>query len=122
MPVVTVEVVVSADDSLEPGLAQSLADAVGLALDSPAGHAWVRLRSVPRAHYAENDRVVEADELPVFVTVVTRQALQGTKLHDAVASLTEAVARAVRRSSANVHIEFAPAAADRLSFGGTLVR
>jgi phenylpyruvate tautomerase PptA (4-oxalocrotonate tautomerase family) len=121
MPIVTVELVVELDHALEPSLAQSLANAIGHALDSPPGQTWVRLHSLSRNEYAENDRIVDAGELPVFVTVLKRQVPLGAELQAEVASLTQAIAQVVGRSVASVHIEYAAAAADRLAFGGKLV-
>ncbi len=121
MPIVTVELVADADRALEHNLAQSLADAVGRVLNSPSGQTWVRLRSLGRNEYAENGSKVEADELPVFVTVLKRQLPLGAELQAEVAALTQAIAQVVCRPVACVHVEYAPAAAGRVSFGGKLV-
>jgi len=122
MPIVTVEVVVDIDRTLNLNLAQSLADAMGRALDSPPGQTWVRLHVLGRNAYAENERVVEADALPVFVTVLKREVPLGAELQAEVASLTRAVAQVVARREEFVHIEYATAAANRLAFGGKLVQ
>lgn len=121
MPIVTVEVVVNPDRALEPSLAQSLADAIGHTLDSPPGQTWVRLHSLERNGYAENEVVVDAGGLPVFVTVLKRQVPLGAELQAEVASLTQAIAQVVGRPVASVHIEYAAAAANRVAFGGKLV-
>ena len=122
MPIVTVEIVVDADDALESGLAQSLANTIGGALDSPPGQTWVRVYSIPHGQYAENDCDVDANDLPVFVTVLKRQSPVVSELQSEIALLTEAIARAVGRTAANVHIEYAPAATNRLALGGKLVQ
>ena len=122
MPIVTVEVIVDLDRTLNLNLAQSLANAIGRALDSPPGQTWVRLHVLGRNAYAENECVVEADALPVFVTVLMRQAPVGAELQAEVASLTRAVAQVVARREESVHVEFATAAANRLAFGGKLVQ
>jgi phenylpyruvate tautomerase PptA (4-oxalocrotonate tautomerase family) len=122
MPIVTVELVVDPDRALGPSLAQSLANAIGHALDSPPGQTWVRLRSLERNGYAENESVVDAGRLPVFVTVLKRQVPLGAELQAEVASLTQAIAQVVGRPVASVHVEYAAAAANRVAFGGKLVQ
>ena len=122
MPIVTVEVVTGANYGIAQDLAQSLADAIGRALKSPPGQTWVRVRSVRRDQYAENEAPLDAAQLPVFVTILKRQAPQRAELEAEVTVLTDAVAQVIGRSVACVHIEYAPAAAGRLSFGGVLVQ
>jgi hypothetical protein len=60
--------------------------------------------------------------MPVFVTVLVRQSPVGADLQAEVAALTQAIAQVVRRPGTSVHLEYAPAAAGRVSFGGKLVR
>jgi phenylpyruvate tautomerase PptA (4-oxalocrotonate tautomerase family) len=122
MPIVTVEVVVEAGGSIAPDLARALANGVGRVFGSPPGQTWVRLHTLDKTRYAENDSSLEASELPVFVTVLKREPLSGHALETEVASLTEAIARAVGRPPASVHLEYAPEAVSRLAFGGKLVR
>jgi len=121
MPVVDVEVVGNPDRAVPPGLAQSLADAVGRILESPPGQTWVRIRVIEREHYAENESSIEANELPVFVTVLKPALPAGAELRDEISALTSAVAQALGRALSCVHVEYAPAAGGRLSFGGKLV-
>ena len=108
MPIVTVEVVVDLDRTLNLNLAQSLANAIGRALDSPPGQTWVRLNVLGRNAYAENEHVVEPDALPVFVIVLKRQVPLGAELQAEVASLTRAVAQVLARPEESVHVEYAP--------------
>jgi phenylpyruvate tautomerase PptA (4-oxalocrotonate tautomerase family) len=122
MPIVTVHIVANTERPLDHNLAQALADAVGRALESPPGQTWVRLRSLSRDEYAENESVVDASELPVFVSILERQPPTGAKLQAEVNALTRAVAHVVGRPATRVHIEYAPAAAGRISFGGKLVQ
>jgi len=103
-------------------IAQSLADAIGGALKSPPGQTWVRVRSIARDQYAENGVSLDPAELPVFVTILKRQALQRAELEREVAALASAVAQTVGRPATCVHIEYAPAAAGRLAFGGVLTQ
>jgi phenylpyruvate tautomerase PptA (4-oxalocrotonate tautomerase family) len=122
MPIVTVEVVAGANDAMAHGIAQSLADAIGRALKSPPGQTWVRVRSLADNQYAENEAFLDAAQLPVFVTIVKRQSPQRAELEAEVAALTRAVAKVIGRPATCVHIEYAPAGAGRLSFGGILVQ
>ena len=122
MPIVTVELVGGEANPMSSDLAQQLANAIGRALNSPPGQTWVRLRPLACNQYAENGPPLDASELPVFVTIVKHQASESAELEAEVASLTGAVAQVVARPASCVHIEFAPPAAGRLAFGGTLVR
>ena len=122
MPIVTVEVVADPDRVLEHGLTQSLADAVGRVLKSPPGQTWIRLRSLQRDEYAENEASVDSAELPVFVTILERQPPAGAMLQAEVTALTHAIAQVIGRPAACVHVEYAPAAVGRVSFGGKLVQ
>jgi phenylpyruvate tautomerase PptA (4-oxalocrotonate tautomerase family) len=122
MPIVTVEVVAGAIDAMAQDLVQSLADAIGRALKSPPGQTWVRVRSLARDQYAENEALADGAQLPVFVTILKRQSSQPAELEGEVTALTRAVAQVIGRPTTCVHIEYAPAAAGRLSFGGVLVK
>src|SRR6266566_4454697 len=86
MPIITVELVVETGESLAPGLAQAVADAVGRTLDSPPGQTWVRLHTLDRHQYAENDSSLNVGELPVFVNVLERHVPGGAALHARIAA------------------------------------
>ena len=122
MPIVTVEVVTGANDGIAQDLAQSLADVIGRALESPPAQTWVRVRSLARDQYAENEVFLDATQLPVFVTILKRQSPQRAKLEGEATALTRAVAQILGRPATCVHIEYAPAGAGRLSFGGILIQ
>ena len=121
MPIVDIELVADPTGTVASNLAQSLADAVGHVLKSPAGQTWVRLHVLSREHYAENESPVESSELPVFVTVRKRSIPAADELKSETLALTHAVAKVLGRTAAFVHTEYAPAAQGRVSFGGTLV-
>jgi phenylpyruvate tautomerase PptA (4-oxalocrotonate tautomerase family) len=122
MPIVTVEVVAGSNDAMARGIAQLLADAIGRALKSPPGQTWVRIRSLARDQYAENEAILNAGQMPVFVTILKRQSPQRAELEGEVTALTHAVAQVIGRPTTCVHIEYAPAGAGRLSFGGIVVQ
>lgn len=121
MPIVDVELVAAPNGALAAGLAQSLADAVGRTFKSPPGQTWVRVHILARERYAENDSSVELAELPVFVTVLKRAPPVKAELADEISALTSAIAQVLGRAMSCVHVEYAPAAVGRLSFGGTLI-
>jgi phenylpyruvate tautomerase PptA (4-oxalocrotonate tautomerase family) len=122
MPIVTVEIVADPDRVLGHRLTQSLADAVGRVLKSSPGRTWIRLRSLRSDEYAENEALVDSTELPVFVTVLERQPPAGDMLQAEITALTNAIAHVIGRPAACVHVEYAPAAVGRVSFGGKLVQ
>ena len=103
-------------------LTQALADAAGHVFGSAPGRTWVRLRTLPTSQYAENDAVLAPDEGPVFVTVLHARPPRDDALAIEVAALTQAVSAALGRAQDRVHVQYAPAAAGRQAFGGSLVR
>jgi phenylpyruvate tautomerase PptA (4-oxalocrotonate tautomerase family) len=121
VPIINVEIVVAPGRPVVAGLAQSLADAAGRALGTPAGRTWVRLHWLAREQYAENESPLAIDELPVFVTVLKREPPGPDQLSGEIASLTGAIAEVLGRARSCVHVEYAPAARGRLAFGGKLV-
>lgn len=122
MPILDVELV-QADGAAPPtaALTQALADAAGRALGTAPGRTWVRLRTLPAPHYAENDTAVGPDELPAFATVLHARLPQGPELAAEAGALTLALAACLGRSPQRVHVQYAPAAAGRQAFGGVLV-
>lgn len=123
MPILDIDLV-QRDGSAPPAaaLTQALADAAGQVFGSAPGRTWVRLRTLPASQYAENDAVLAPDEGPVFVTVLHARPPHDAALATEVASLTQALSAALGRSHDHVHVQYAPAGADRQAFGGSLVR
>lgn len=121
MPIVDVAIVVAHEVPLRSDLAQELADACAAALNEAPGRLWVRLERLSSERYAENGCQLAADELPVFVTVLHGTVPVGPTLKAEIDTLTSAVARVTARPASRVHIEYAPSARGRLSFGGRLV-
>lgn len=118
MPIVDVELVA---DRVPAGLSQALADAAGAAFGAPAGTTWVRVRALPPAGYAENGAALAAEAWPVFVTVTRRAWPERPRMVQEVAALTQAIAGIVGRPPQRIHVEYAPAAAGRIAFGGEMV-
>jgi phenylpyruvate tautomerase PptA (4-oxalocrotonate tautomerase family) len=121
MPIVDVTIVAGQGDRVDAGLTQTLADAIGHALDSPPGQTWVRLHVLAQDCYAENHASPESTDLPVFVAVLQRQVPHPSPLAESVSRLTKAVAEATGRPADRVHVEYAPSASGRVAFGGKLV-
>jgi phenylpyruvate tautomerase PptA (4-oxalocrotonate tautomerase family) len=121
MPIVTVELVGEEQRDREASLAQSLANAIATALHSGPGQTWVRVRWLRPNDYAENGSSVSSGDLPVFVGIVKRLVPVVPELEAEISELTRVIAQEVRRPPQSVHIEYAPSAAGRLSFGGSLM-
>lgn len=104
--------------SVTPELARTLADLIGDVLLAPMGSTWIRLRTLPRASYAESGGAVPPDVQPVFVVITaSRQPVQqrAAQIFNDIAST---VAGATGHPKENVHVLFEPDAAGRIAFGG----
>lgn len=121
MPIIDVEIVCELEAEFGKFLAQPFADAIGKVLGSEAGRAWVRLRFLNRNFYAENLSALKIEEQPVFVTVLHARSPTGDALTGEITALTNAVSDCVDRAPSRVHVQYAPSAAGRQAFGGTLV-
>jgi phenylpyruvate tautomerase PptA (4-oxalocrotonate tautomerase family) len=120
MPIVEIEIVGGIPES-EGGEAQTLADAIGRVLGSAPANTWVRIRTLTRECYAENETILAPPDLPVFVTVLKRQMPERTELAREITALTQVIGNIVGRRTDRVHIEYAATAAGRMAFGGTLI-
>ena len=122
MPIVNVTIVVGRDEKVTSGLTQALADGIGRVLNSAPGQTWVRLHPITQDRYVENNSPLSSTDLPVFVTMLTRQTLDQSQLVATIAKLTQAISEATGRPSDRVHIEYAPSAIGRVAFGGKLMQ
>jgi phenylpyruvate tautomerase PptA (4-oxalocrotonate tautomerase family) len=122
MPIVDVQLVTDTPGEPEPLLSQALADSLGAVFGSAPGRTWVRVTLIGAAGYAENGVVISGRDLPVFVTVLQAHPPAGETLAAEVHAVTAAVAACVDRPAQRVHVQYAPAAAGRVAFGGSLVR
>ncbi len=121
MAVPMVEVELVSDDEPAPGMADLLADQIGLALRAAEGSTWVRLRVLRPDHYGESGGSFGDSVKPVFVTVTSRRQPAREQFADVVEQITSAVARTTGHPRQNVHVIFAPDAAGRVAFGGRVV-
>jgi phenylpyruvate tautomerase PptA (4-oxalocrotonate tautomerase family) len=116
MPIIDIEIVAP---SVDPKLAQPLANELGYAFRAADGKVSVRLRALAPEHSAENH--VAGPALPVFVTILQRHPPHNDSLDRRVASVTEAVARVTGRDPRVIHVLFEPATSGRMASGGTVV-
>ncbi len=114
MPILDVDLVLPDGDAPPAAaLTQALADAAGRSFG---------LRTLPASHYAENGALSAPAELPAFVTELQARPPEGKALAREVTALTHALAACLGRAPGRVHVQYAPPAAGRQAFGGTLVR
>jgi len=121
MPIVDVELVCLSEREPLPVSASALASALGAVFGSPPGRTWVRVRFLSSSAYAENEREVGLEQLPVFVTVLQAHWPVGEALTQQVHQVTQAIASCLSLPSERVHVQYAPEAAGRQAFGGNLV-
>jgi phenylpyruvate tautomerase PptA (4-oxalocrotonate tautomerase family) len=103
-------------------LAARIADAAAEVFESRPHGTWVTLRFLDRDAYAESSGGPAIGVEPVLVSVLLAELPDTDTLARRAADLTEAIAHACERPANNVHVIFEPAAAGRISFGGTLKR
>ncbi len=121
MPILDIEIVTAKDEAPGDGLASKLADAAAKVFETPDGRTWVRLRTLPRARYAENGGGPPKTVLPVFVSVLKSAPPYGDLRKTEAKNLAEAVAFALERPQENVHVLYEPATGGRIAFGGNLL-
>ena len=123
MPIVTVELI--EDEQQQPVHAaaiKNLTDELGELFNSAPGGTWLKLRYLPRQHYAENETTLSRAIRPTFVEVLKRDAdTSATDRATEAARIAEIVAQHFDRPIANTHIIYAPSGAGRVAFGGTLI-
>lgn len=122
MPILDIEIVLRPGETLTSDLAAALAQAAAGAFGASPGRTWVKLRSLPADHYAEDRGGPPEGVAPVFVKVLKAELPPATELRTEAARLTQAIARACNRPAENVHVLYEPGAQGRLAFGGELLR
>lgn len=123
MPIVTLELI--EDEMHQPVRAnalKTLTDELGELFNSAPSGTWVKLRYLPREHYAENATTLETTIRPTFVEVLKRDAdTSSTDRAAEAARIAEIVALHLNRPIANTHIIYVPPGAGRVAFGGRLI-
>ena len=121
MPILDIEAVLFDHETIHSNWAKEIADAAGKIFEAPPGRTWVRIRGLPRSHYAENGTGNTLELCPVFVSVLKAQLPEVGHLRVEVEKLTAAIARIIGHPVENVHVLYLPPGAGRISFGGKLV-
>jgi len=121
MPILDLEIILRPDELLAPGLAGDIADRCGEVFGSAPGNTWIKLRTVPREHYAENGGGPPEGVDPVFVSVLKARLPAPEALSAEVARLTAAIAQATGRPAEHVHIIYLPAGVGRVAFSGEVL-
>jgi len=120
MPILEIEMVMPGDSRVPPELATQLAEAAGKVFNSLPGRTWIRLRTLPQAHYAENE-AISSETLPVFVSLLKSEMPPEEELREEARALARVIGQVCQRPSENVHILYQPSARGRIAFGGELL-
>lgn len=120
MPILDVEIVVPAGESVSNYIVKEIAAAASEILGAEPSRTWVRARPLPAEQYAEGDGGPPDDIRPVFVTVLRAASPGPTLQRDQAEALAKAVADVCKRPIENVHVLFEPSAQGRIAFGGDL--
>jgi phenylpyruvate tautomerase PptA (4-oxalocrotonate tautomerase family) len=121
MPIVDIEIVVRAGETVGRERAAEIAERAGEIFGSQKGGTWVKIRTIPWEYYAESGANADDEVLPVFVSILKAHLPKADSMKAEVSSLTEAIAKICAREPENVHLIYEPGAAGRVAFGGTVV-
>ncbi len=121
MPILDIEAVLFDHETIHLDWVKEIAGAAGKIFETPPGRTCVRIRGLPRSHYAENSIVDTPKLCPVFVSVLKARLPEIEDLRVEVEKLTAAIAGIMERPVENVHVLYLPSGAGRISFGGKLV-
>jgi hypothetical protein len=120
MPILTIEFVHEPGELPPENAPREIANLAGEIFATPAGQTWVRLRLLGKASYTENGMSPAETPSPVFVSVLKRSLDNPEQLVAESKSLAKGIGDVFSRPTENVHIEFEPAGAGRIAFGGEL--
>lgn len=121
MPIVDIEIVCAPSEEPRACSVPGLAAALGSVFRSPPGRTWVRVHVLPSWAYAENERTLDPEQLPIFVTVLLAHWPAAQAMSEQVTHVTQAVATSLAVPPDRVHVQYAPEAAGRQAFGGRLI-
>ncbi|MEM9083078.1 MAG: hypothetical protein AAGB34_05725 [Planctomycetota bacterium] len=122
MPIVTIQIVQKDPKAIDRQTVQRLADELGEVFSTEPGRVWVRIQSLPHAHYAESTRTESETPSPVFVEVL-QSALPGEdELARMAKEIGAVISRGIERDPDLVHVLFLPGASGRIAFGGRLYK
>jgi len=120
MPIVDIEIVLRADESVDKGMVSDLADELGDIFHTPQGGTWIKVHPLSADQYAENGGT-PTGVYPVFVSIIKSKLPSLEETQNEAAKITGAVAQICGRPSENVHVIYQPEGRGRLAFGGKLV-
>ena len=120
MPIIDIEIVFRANESIREEVVSELADELGEIFHSPPGQTWIKLHPLSADQYAENGGTPDG-VYPIFVTVMKSKLSSLEEMQKEVAKITGAIAQICGRPSDNVHVIYEPEGRGRLAFGGKIV-
>ncbi|HLF74679.1 MAG TPA: hypothetical protein VI524_10055 [Anaerolineales bacterium] len=120
MPIVDIEIVLKAGETLRAEWAAGLAEELGSIFASPPAGTWIKVRGLPSGQYAEIGGAPDG-VYPIFVRVIKSKLPSLEEMQIEVGRITGSVAQICGRPSANVHIIYEPEAKGRVAFGGKIV-
>jgi len=121
MPIVDIEIVLKANETIPSEMASELADRVGEIFGSPKNGTWVKVHGISSSHYAENGGKDE-DVYPVFITILKSSLPKPEEMQKEVDTIISVVASISNRSRSLVHVIYEPEGKGRVAFGGKIVK
>jgi phenylpyruvate tautomerase PptA (4-oxalocrotonate tautomerase family) len=120
MPIVDIEIMLRADESVDKEMVSDLAEELGDIFHTPQGETWIKVHPLSADQYAENGGT-PAGVYPVFVAVIKSILPSLEETQNEAAKITGAVAQICGRPSENVHVIYQPEGRGRVAFGGKIV-
>jgi phenylpyruvate tautomerase PptA (4-oxalocrotonate tautomerase family) len=120
MPIIDVEIVLRANESIREELVSELVDELGEIFHSSPGETWIKVHPLSADQYAENGGKPDGIH-PIFVTVMKSKLPSIEEMQKEVARITGVIAQICGRPSDNVHVIYQPAGRGRVAFGGKIV-
>ena len=122
MPLLDIDIVFRANESLKGDTVQRLADAAGKVFDTPPGKTWVKINPVPRNFWALNSSKLDSHSGPVVVSILKRTVPSPDKIEEEILQITKVFAGILERSDEDVYVKYEDDAIGRVAFGGRLVK
>jgi phenylpyruvate tautomerase PptA (4-oxalocrotonate tautomerase family) len=120
MPIVDIEIVLRANESIREEVVSELANELGEIFHSSAGETWIKIHPLSADQYAENGGTPDGI-YPIFVTVMKSKLSSLEEMQKEVAKITGVIAQICGRPSDNIHVIYQPAGRGRVAFGGKIV-
>jgi phenylpyruvate tautomerase PptA (4-oxalocrotonate tautomerase family) len=120
MPIVDIEIVLRANESIREEVVSELANELGEIFHSSPGETWIKIHPLSADQYAENGGTPDGI-YPIFVTVMKSKLASFEETQKEVAKITGAVAQICGRPSDNIHVIYQPAGRGRVAFGGKII-